>query len=62
VPPDAVEQVNAKIPIDKKTGKPKFPENDAFNGYTTTSTGSPSGPRRLRRASRTGTGWPCASG
>ena len=34
LPPDAVEQVNAKIPLDKTTGKPKYPENDAFNGYT----------------------------
>ena len=33
LPVDAVEQVNAKIPIDKETGEPKFPENDAENGY-----------------------------
>ena len=30
---DAVEQINAKIPLDKKTGKPKFPKNKALNGY-----------------------------
>ena len=33
LPSDAVEQVNAKIPLDKETGEPKFPENDAENGY-----------------------------
>ena len=31
LPSDAVEQVNAKIPLDK-AGKPKFPENVAENG------------------------------
>ena len=35
LPPDAVEQVNAKIPLDKDTGEPKFPVNVAMNGYTT---------------------------
>eukprot|EP00964_Phaeocystis_antarctica_P124982 scaffold88617_cov36-Phaeocystis_antarctica.AAC.1 len=33
LPSDAVEQVNANIPRDKVTGKPKFPENDEENGY-----------------------------
>ena len=33
LPPDAVAQVNAKIPIDKKTGQPKYPENVEVNGY-----------------------------
>jgi tetratricopeptide (TPR) repeat protein len=33
LPSDALEQVNAKIPLDEKTGKPKFPTNDTFNGY-----------------------------
>ena len=33
LPSDAVEQVNANIPLDKETGKPKFPENDVENGY-----------------------------
>ena len=33
LPPDAVKQVNAKIPIDKKTGKPKYPKNVQVNGY-----------------------------
>ena len=33
LPSDAVEQINAKIPLDKKTGKPKFPKNKALNGY-----------------------------
>ena len=33
LPSDAVEQVNAKIPRDKDTGEPKFPENVADNGY-----------------------------
>ena len=33
LPSDAVEQINAKIPIDKKTGKPKYPKNKALNGY-----------------------------
>ena len=33
LPSDAVEQVNANIPLDKETGKPKFPENVAANGY-----------------------------
>ena len=28
LPSDAVEQINAKIPLDKKTGKPKFPKNN----------------------------------
>ena len=34
LPPDAVEQGNAKIPRDKVTGELKFPKNGAFNGYT----------------------------
>jgi len=33
LPDDALEQVNAKIPLDKETGEPKFPTNDTFNGY-----------------------------
>eukprot|EP00964_Phaeocystis_antarctica_P094126 scaffold60881_cov21-Phaeocystis_antarctica.AAC.1 len=33
LPSDALQQVNAKIPLDKETGKPKFPENDEENGY-----------------------------
>ena len=33
LPRDAVEQVNANIPLDKVTGEPKFPENDVENGY-----------------------------
>ena len=33
LPSDALEQVNAKIPLDKKTGEPKYPKNDAENGY-----------------------------
>ena len=33
LPPDAVEQINAKIPLDKKTGQPKYPKNKALNGY-----------------------------
>ena len=64
LPPDAVEQVNAQIPIDKKTGKPKFPENDAFNGYTNQYWITKWAEEAMEawRASRTGTGWPCASG
>merc|ERR1740124_1018989 len=33
LPPDAVKQANAKIPLDKDTGEPKFPENLTLNGY-----------------------------
>ena len=33
LPSDAVEQVNAKIPLDKETGEPKYPENATENGY-----------------------------
>ena len=33
LPSDALEQVNAQIPLDNKTGLPKFPTNDTFNGY-----------------------------
>eukprot|EP00964_Phaeocystis_antarctica_P047938 scaffold27760_cov57-Phaeocystis_antarctica.AAC.2 len=33
LPSDAVEQVNANIPLDKVTGQPRFPENDVENGY-----------------------------
>jgi tetratricopeptide (TPR) repeat protein len=33
LPSDALEQVNAQIPLDQKTGEPKFPTNDTFNGY-----------------------------
>ena len=33
LPSDAVEKVNAKIPIDEKTGEPKFPKNLTLNGY-----------------------------
>ena len=33
LPADAVDQVNAGIPLDKRTGAPKFPKNDAVNGY-----------------------------
>ena len=33
LPSDAVEQVNAQIPLDKETGEPKFPKNGAVNGY-----------------------------
>ena len=33
MPSDALEQVNANIPKDKDTDKPKFPENLVFNGY-----------------------------
>jgi tetratricopeptide (TPR) repeat protein len=33
LPSDALAQVNAQIPLDQKTGKPKFPTNDTFNGY-----------------------------
>ena len=33
LPSDAVEQVNANIPLDKETGEPKYPENVAENGY-----------------------------
>jgi hypothetical protein len=33
LPSDALEQVNAQIPLDKVTGEPKFPTNDTFNGY-----------------------------
>ena len=33
LPGDAVEQVNANIPLDKVTGKPKFPKNLTYNGY-----------------------------
>ena len=33
LPSDALAQVNAQIPLDKKTGEPKFPTNDTFNGY-----------------------------
>ena len=32
LPSDAVAQVNANIPLDKK-GEPKYPKNDAENGY-----------------------------
>ena len=33
LPGDALEQVNANIKLDEKTGEPKFPTNDTFNGY-----------------------------
>jgi hypothetical protein len=33
LPSDALEQVNAQIPLDQGTGEPKFPTNDTFNGY-----------------------------
>ena len=33
LPSDAVEQVNANIPLDKVTGLPRFPENAVENGY-----------------------------
>ena len=33
LPSDAVEQVNAKIPLDKVTGEPLFSKNDTVNGY-----------------------------
>ena len=33
LPDDALEQVNAQIPLDKETSEPKFPTNDTFNGY-----------------------------
>ena len=33
LPSDALEQVNAKIPLDK-TGKPKYPKNVTYNGYS----------------------------
>ena len=33
LPSDAVEQVDAQIPLDEKTGEPKFPKNVALNGY-----------------------------
>ena len=32
-PSDAVEQINAKIPLDK-AGQPKYPKNKALNGAT----------------------------
>ena len=32
LPTDAVKQANAKIPLNKKTGKPRYPKNVAFNG------------------------------
>ena len=62
LPSDALEQVNAQIPVDQETGEPKFPTNDTFNAATPASSSSTSGPRSPRRASRRGTGWPCASG
>ena len=46
LPSDAVEQVNAKIPLDKDTGKPKFPENDVENGYVNHSSTPPARKRR----------------
>eukprot|EP00964_Phaeocystis_antarctica_P045204 scaffold26009_cov42-Phaeocystis_antarctica.AAC.1 len=33
LPIKAVKKANAKIPLDKKTGKPKFPKNYVANGY-----------------------------
>ena len=33
LPGNAVKQVNAKIPLDKVTGNPKFPKNRTVNGY-----------------------------
>ena len=33
LPPDAVEQVNAKIPLND-AGEPKYPKNKALNGAT----------------------------
>ena len=70
LPSNAVKQVNAKIPPDKITGKPKFPKNKTINGYVSTSISSPSGPRRTTATSTStslpggprGTTWPCASG
>ena len=35
LPPDAVEQVNANIPVDKETGEPKFPENLTLTATST---------------------------
>ena len=35
LPSDAVEQINAKIPLDKKTGKPKYPKNEALDSTAT---------------------------
>eukprot|EP00964_Phaeocystis_antarctica_P098126 scaffold64160_cov65-Phaeocystis_antarctica.AAC.9 len=34
LPSDAVEQVNAKIPLDKETGDPRYPPNKSLNGYS----------------------------
>eukprot|EP00964_Phaeocystis_antarctica_P013410 scaffold7343_cov74-Phaeocystis_antarctica.AAC.1 len=34
LPSDAVEQVNASIPLNEVTGEPKYPKNVAPNGYT----------------------------
>ena len=46
LPSDAVEQVNAQIPLDETTGEPKFPKNVALNGSTSTSTSPPAGKKR----------------
>ena len=35
LPSDAVEQFNANIPLDKKTGKPKYPKNEALDSTAT---------------------------
>ena len=35
LPSDAVEQINAKIPLDKKTGKPEYPKNEALASTAT---------------------------
>ena len=47
LPSDAVKQVNANIPLDKETGKPKFPRT-TWKTATSTSSTSPSGKGRTR--------------
>ena len=56
LPPDAVEQVNAKIPIDEEDGQAQVPQERRGERLRPTNLdGRPVGKRRWTR-------WPCASG
>jgi hypothetical protein len=66
LPSDKLERVNAhveKVNAERvKKDKPTYPKNDAFNGYRYQYWITKWATRRPRRASRRGTGSPCASG
>ena len=66
LPSDKLERANAhmeKVNAERvKKGKPTYPKNETFNGYCYQYWITQWAKRRPRRASRTGTGSPCASG